>query len=230
VRLTVPHYYDFGPDRDLLGEDLLGPEDWDALRVDGEGIFRFPADPADFARLVEESEWQERRARALAVWIEQSGATTVASYGVGPGIVERWLETLIPHVSLVMSEIAPRTLERLKRHFPNTPVHHHDFCREAPLDAELHLFNGVDTELSDDAWRDVLRRFSDRRVLILPNITLGAKALVGELWCRRPGRRPMRAGWFRTKGRFDELAEPTHEYTRLDGGQVGIAWMLEPRT
>jgi hypothetical protein len=230
VRLTVPHYYDFGPDRDLLGEDLFGPEDWDALRVDGEGIFRFPADPGEFARLVEESDWQERRARALAGWIDESGARTVASYGVGPGIVERWLETLVPDVRLTLSEIGPRTVERLRHHFPDTEVHRHDFCREPPLDADLHMFNGVDTELSDDAWRDVLRRFARCRVLFLPNITLRAKVIVGEIRCRRPGRRPLRAGWWRTKDRFDELFAPTHEARRLDSREAGTGWMLEPRT
>ena len=229
MRITLPHYYDFGPDRHLLGGDLLGPEDWDSLRVDGEGIFRFPADHGEYARLVEESEWQERRARALAGWIGDAGAKTVASYGVGPGIVETWLLQLVPDVELVLSDIAPRTVERLREHFVDCDVHLHDFCRERPLDADLHVFNGVDTELHDKAWRDVLRRFSDRRVLFFPNITLGARVLAGELWCRRPGRRPMRAGWWRTKGRFDELTQPTHEVRRLKAGRAGVAWMLEPR-
>jgi len=229
MRLTLPHYYDFGPDRDLLGGDLLGPEDWDSLRIEGQGTFQFPLDPGSYRELVERSGWQARRARALARWIGESGARTVASYGVGPGIVEAWLRKLSPDVSLVLADYAPRTVEGLRVHFPDLEVHLHDFCREQPLDAELHLFNGVDTELHDQAWRDVLRRFADRRVLFFPNITLGARVLAGELWCRRPGRRPMRAGWWRTKGRFDELTSPTHEISRLTAGRAGVAWMLEPR-
>jgi hypothetical protein len=229
MRLTVPHYYDFGPDRDLLGGDLLGPEEWDSLRIEGRGIFRFPEDPREYERLVAESDWQERRARALAGWLAELGVGTVASYGVGPGIVEAWLLRLVPDVRQVLADIAPRTVERLRVHFDDADVHLHDFCRDEPLDAELHLFNGVDTELNDDAWRDVLRRFRERRVLFFPNITFGARVIAGELWCRRPGRRPMRAGWWRTKGRFDELTAPTHDVRRLDGGRAGVAWMLEPK-
>jgi hypothetical protein len=229
MRLTVPHYYDFGPDRDLLGGDLLGPDDWDSLRVDGEGIFRFPEHPDEYARLVEESAWQERRARAIAGWIAESGARTVASYGVGPGIVETWLGRLVPEVHLILSDIAPRTVERLRVHFADADVRLHDFCREDPFDADLHLFNGVDTELHDKAWRDVLRRFREERVLFFPGITLGLRVIAGELWCRRPGRRPMRAGWWRTKDRFDELTEPTHHVRRLRAGRAGVAWLLEPR-
>lgn len=229
MRLTLPHYYDFGPDRELLGGDLLGPDDWDSLRVEGRGIFRFPADPGEYAKLVAESSWQERRARALAGWIADAGAETVASYGVGPGIVESWLLRLIPGLRLELSDIAPRTVERLKVHFAEAGIHLHDFCREQPLDADLHLFNGVDTELHDRMWRDVFRRFADRRVLFFPNIPLGPKVIVGEIWARRPGRRPMRAGWWRTKGRFEEMMRPTHEVRRLHGGRAGTAWMLEPR-
>ena len=229
MRLTVHHYYDFGPDRHLLAGDLLGPEDWDRLRIEGQGIFRFPAAPADYAKLVAESDWQERRARAVAGWIREAGAGSVASYGVGPGIVESWLRELTPDLELVLSDIAPRTVERIRSHFPDCEVHLHDFCREGPLDADLQLFNGIDTEIHDKGWRDVFRRFADQRVLFFPNITFGARVIAGELWCRRPGRRPMRAGWWRTKDRFDELTRPTHDVSRLDGGRAGVAWMLEPR-
>jgi hypothetical protein len=229
VRLTLPHYYDFGPDRGLLGEDLLGPDDWDSLRVEGRGIFRFPADPDEYARLVSESEWQERRARALAEWIGDTGASSLASYGVGPGIVETWLTRLQPGLRLVLSDIAPRTVERLRGHFPDTEVRLHDFCRGRPLDAELHLFNGVDTELHDRMWRDVFRRFSGKRVLFFPGIALGPKVIAGELWCRRPGKRPMRAGWWRTKDRFEELMRPTHDVHRLRAPRVAPGWLLEPR-
>ena len=229
MRLTLPHYYDFGPDRELLGEDLLGPDDWDSLRVEGRGSFRFPADPGEYAQLVAESGWQERRARAVAGWIADAGATSVATYGVGPGIVETWLRRLLPDVRLVLSDIAPLTVERLKIHFADLEVHRHDFCREQPLDADLHLFNGVDTELHDSLWRDVFRRFSDRRVVFFPNIPLGPKVIAGELWTRRPGRRPMRAGWWRTKDRFEQLMEPTHDIRRLRAKGVAPAWLLEPR-
>lgn len=229
MRLTLPHYYDFGPDRDLLGEDLLGPDDWDSLRVEGRGIFRFPAEADEYEKLVSESEWQERRARALAGWISESGAASLATYGVGPGIVETWLGRLVPDLRLVLSDIAPRTVERLKVHFDDAEVHLHDFCREQPLDAELHLFNGVDTELHDRMWRDVLRRFSDHRVIFFPGIALGPKVIAGELWTRRPGRRPMRAGWWRTRDRFEELFRPTHDLQRLRAPGVAPAWLLEPR-
>lgn len=229
MRLTVPHYYDFGPDRHLLGADRFGPNDWDRLRTEGSGLFRFPADHGEWRRLIETSPWQERRARALAGWIDRLDVESVASYGAGPGIVEAWLRELVPEVRLTLTDVAPLTVERLTEHFGGVDVRTHDFCRDRPIAADLQVFNGVDTELNDRQWRDVLRRFANETVLLFPNITFGVRAALGEAWCRRPGRRPMRAGWWRTKGRFDDLARTSHDARRLAGGRAGNAWLLEPR-
>ena len=229
MRLTVSHYYDFGADRSLLGAELLGPEDWDALRIEGEGIFRFPEDHDDWERMVTENDWQCRRAQTVISWLEPLGVRSVASYGVGPALVERWIQRLRPQWCLALTDIAPRTVDRLEAHFPGVEVRRHDFCREEPVDADVHLFNCVDTELPDQMWRDVFRRFGSRSVLFFPCITFGWRVIARELWCRRPGRDPMRAGWWRTKGRIDELAQPTHQVRRLRAGRAGTAWLLEPR-
>ena len=33
MRLTIPHWYDFGADRSLVGATLADAERWDALRL-----------------------------------------------------------------------------------------------------------------------------------------------------------------------------------------------------
>ncbi len=106
----------------------------------------------------------------------------------------------------------------------------HDFIHDPPLEADVHMFCCIDTELTDNQWRDVLKNFASRKVLIYPCATFGLMTIIGELRQRGPGKNPTRCGYWRTKGRFEELAEHTHEPRRLSAGRAGTGWLCEPNS
>ena len=115
VRLTLPHRYDFGADSDVVGENLLRPEAWDALRTQTSGPVALPADrnafEADNPTLCE-------RAEALSTWLDQLGVGCLASYGVGTGGLELCLHRLAPAPQLVVTEYARETVARLAQKVP----------------------------------------------------------------------------------------------------------------
>ena len=45
MKLTVRHHFDFGDDRGLVGDDLVRPEAWDALRTRTTGAFAAAESP-----------------------------------------------------------------------------------------------------------------------------------------------------------------------------------------
>ncbi|MGI8460472.1 MAG: hypothetical protein ACR2OC_02380 [Solirubrobacterales bacterium] len=229
MKLTVPHYYDFGEDRPLVGDDLLNPDAWDNLRTESNTIFVFHPDREEWDREIAGNAYQERRARQLIEWVEPGGVTRIASYGVGPAPVERWVHNLKPNWQLQLTDYGPRTVERLKTHFPEAETRRHNFVLDLPLKAELHLFCCVDTELTDEEWKLVLRNFSACRMLIYPCATFGLLTIVGELRQRGPGKKPTRCGFWRTKSRFDELISATHDLRRLESRRAGTAWLCEPK-
>jgi hypothetical protein len=229
MRLTVPHFHDFGEDRPLVGDDLLNPDAWDRLRTKSDGIFALPGDREEWDRRVAADTYQERRARAVVAWLDRLEVEHLASYGVGAAPVERWIQRLRPNLRLSVTDFGGLTVERLRQHFEGVAVHHHDFLRDEPLEADLHLFCCVDTDLSDDQWRLVFRNFSGARMLFYPCITFGVRAMIGELRHRRPGRNAIHCGYWRTKGRFDELVSTTHDPERLRDRRAGTAWLCHPR-
>lgn len=42
LRVTIRHYYDFGMDRAIVGDDLVRPDAWDRLRTQTSGVFAIP--------------------------------------------------------------------------------------------------------------------------------------------------------------------------------------------
>jgi hypothetical protein len=165
----------------------------------------------------------------VVAWLERRGVTTIASYGVGPAPVERWINRLRPEWALKLTDYAPRTVERLSTHFPEAQSLEHDFVNDPPLEADIHLFCCVDTELTDDEWRAVLKNFAGVPLLIYPCATFGLLTIVGELRQRGPGKKPTRCGYWRTKGRFEELISHTHVPERLEAGKARTGWFCEPQ-
>ena len=45
LKLTIRHYYDFGADRHVVGDDLVTPESWDGLRTATSGLLRDTRQP-----------------------------------------------------------------------------------------------------------------------------------------------------------------------------------------
>src|SRR5437764_9723744 len=202
MRITMRHYFDFGPERTLVGDDLARPEAWDALRVRSGGPFTMPETRAELESAADQLPELAKRARAIDAELERREVETLASYGVGTGLVEMCLERLRPERKLLLTDYAPQTVERLGALFPRADVHEHDLLRDPPLEADVHLFHRVDTELTDDEWRRVLTRFADERILAVATEVATVPRLAAELLGRVRRRGLSRAGWLRTGDAF----------------------------
>src|SRR4051812_22786059 len=160
LRLTIPHYFDFGEATPLVGDDLVRPEAWDELRTGTDGPFALASDRAELERQADQRPEIAERARQLTAWLDERGVGRLASYGAGAAVLELWLLRLAPARQLLATDYAPRTVERLTRLLPEATVTQHDLLRDQPLDADLHLFHRIDTEFTNEQWRTVLQRFA----------------------------------------------------------------------
>jgi hypothetical protein len=228
VRLTIPHYFDFGEDRVHVGEDLVRPEAWDALRTNTTGPFGVPATRAEWERAADERPEIRDRAERIVAIARERGAGRVASYGAGAASLELWMHRLAPEVELVLTDYAPATVERVTAIFPEATVREHDLLTDAPVDADLHLFHRIDTELSNAQWHGVLRRFAHVPVLVAATEIIDVSRAVMELRGRLRNRRISRAGWLRTRAAFEALWGREHEATPVRIGDLD-GWMLDPR-
>jgi hypothetical protein len=228
MRITIRHHYDFGADRRLVGEDLARPEAWDALRTGTSGPFSVAASGEQLDRDARERPELERRAREIDRWLDENHVGTLASYGVGGGILEWWLERLASQRRLLLAEYAPKTVERLDELFPAAEVYRHNLAADPPLNADAHLFHRVDTELTNAEWLETLRRFAGERVLVVATEVATPPRLLQELFLRLRSRRLTNAGWLRTRDAFEALWRDTHEATPLRLHDLE-AWSLEPR-
>jgi hypothetical protein len=222
------HYFDFGSERALVGGDLVRPEAWDALRVRSGGPFAMPETRAELELAADEQPELAERARAIDAELVRRRVETVASYGVGAGLIEAWLERLRPERKLVLTDYAPRTVERLRTLFPEAHIHEQNLVRDPPLEADAHLLHRVDTELTNDEWRGLLKRFANERVVIVATEVATLPRLAAELVGRVRRRGLSRAGWLRTRDAFEALWTPTHDACPVDFHDLH-GWVLEPR-
>ena len=225
----MPHYFDFGGDRALVGDDLGRAEAWDALRTRTSGAFSIASTPDELARRAREQPELEPRARAVEQVACRLGARSLASYGAGAGVLEWWLRELAPERSLTLTEYAPETVAGLSALLPSACVVRHDLAADAPLDADLHVFHRIDTELADAGWRAAFGRFADERVLVVAAGVAGPAALAGAVVRRlRAGRRATRAGWLRTAHALEAGWGPTHHAAQMTLHDLP-GWLLTPR-
>lgn len=222
------HHFDFGADRQFVGDDLVTPSAWDSLRVDTAGPFALASSREELERQAAARTELADRARAVDAWLDASGAGKVASYGVGAAVLEWWLMRESPERDLLLADYAPRTLERLEALFPGVEVQRHDLLSDGPLPADAHLFHRIDTELSDEEWRDLLRRFSTATILVVATEVATARRLLSELLLRVRRRRLSRAGWLRTRDAFEALWQETHDAEPLRVHDLD-GWALTPR-
>ncbi len=228
MRLTVRHVYDFGDDRAVVGDDLVRPDAWDALRTQTSGPFAIARDAAELDRMADEHPEVGERARAIDRVLEERGVGTLASYGTGGGLPERWLQRIRPDRRLLLTDYGPETVERLRLLFPGVEVHRHDLLRDEPLEADAHLFHRIDTELGDAEWKQVFSRFAGRTVLVVATEVASTRRIAAEVRKRLQNRHVSRAGWMRNRAAFEALFRATHgarplTFNDLDG------WLLEPR-
>jgi hypothetical protein len=227
MRLTIRHRFDFGADRELVGDDLVRPEAWDALRTRSGGPFALAGARAELERAAGERPDIEARARAIDAWLEQRAVRRLASYGVGGALLELWLLRLRPERELVLTDYAPATVSRVRELFPDAEVLGHNLLTDPPVVADLHLFHRIDTEFTNREWRRILERFAALPVLVVATEVIDLRRVVAELWAMRHGRSTTRAGWIRTRGAFEALWRPTHAATPLRFHDLE-AWALEP--
>jgi hypothetical protein len=203
------------------------PEAWDALRTQTSGPFAMAGTRAELEAQADARPEIDARARQISEWLDGRGAATVASYGVGAALPELWLQRHAPQRRLIATDYGEATIERLRTLLPEMEPVHHDLLHDSPLTADIHLFHRIDTEFSNGQFRALLQRFADVHLLVVATEVTTLRGAVGEVRkALRPG--TSRAGWARTRGAFEALWCPTHEFTRLRFNDLD-AWALEPR-
>jgi hypothetical protein len=228
VRLTLRHVYDFAEDRALVGDDLVRPEAWDALRTRTSGPFGLPAEREAWIIAAEADGAIGGRADAIDSWLRAAGADSVASYGVGSGALELLLHRRTPGRRLIATDFGPATVARLAGLFPEAEVRTHDLLSAPPLDADVHLLSRVDTELTDDEFRTVLRAFAGERLLVVATAVISPVDAALQILQRLRHRGLTRAGWARNRAAFEALWRPTHDATAIVVHDLA-AWDLRPR-
>jgi hypothetical protein len=222
------HHFDFGADRPVVGDDLVRPESWDALRTLTAGAFALAGSREELERTADTRPEIGDRARAIDRWLKNRGVRKLASYGVGGAVLESRLVRFDPARRLLLGDYAPETVERLRTLLPEAEVQRHDLLRDPPFAADVHLFHRVDTELTNAEWREALRRFEHETVLVVATEIATPRRLLQELLLRARSRHLTRAGWLRTRDAFEALWLGTHVATPLRLPDLE-AWSLEPR-
>jgi hypothetical protein len=227
VRLTVRHHFDFGADRAVVGDDLVRPEAWDALRTQTSGAFALAETREEWERTADEHPELEARARRLDAVFERRGARRVVSYGAGGATLECWLNRVAPQRDLVVTDYAHATVERLTPIFAEAECVVHDLSADGPLDGDLHLFHRIDTEFENRQWEEVFERFAAVPIVFVAAGQVGLRGALAEV---RKGRRPgaSRAGWVRTRPALEALWKRSHTAASVDVGDLP-AWELAPK-
>jgi hypothetical protein len=224
--LTAPHYFDFGSEREQVGSDLVRPDRWDALRLDTRGAFAMARSRSELeAQLAAPPELRER-ALVISEVLQGEGAVSLASYGVGGGVLE--LALAEQGWPLLITEYAPRTVERLRVLLPEAETVQHDLRKAEPLSADWHLFHRIDTEHTGKQWNAIFNRFAQARVVFIPGEVASLRRLLAEVQVRLRSRRASHAGWLRNRAALEALWRDTHRarahrFHDLDG------WLLLPR-
>lgn len=226
MRLTVRHHFDFGAERELVGDDLVRAEAWDALRTQSSGPFAMARTRDELEQQLTAREDIDGRAKAIDGLLGELGVGTLASYGAGGGVLELGLVKCSPQRRLVLTDFGDDTLARLREVLPEVEVVKHDLRSDGPLEADVHLFHRIDTELPNAGWRDVLDRFAGERILVVATEVHHLNGLIREV--RKGLQGGSRAGWARNRGAFEALWKRTHDARPLRMNDLN-AWLLEPR-
>jgi hypothetical protein len=226
IPITIRHRYSFREDRAIAGADLNCAAAWDKLRVGSSGSFKLSATRAALEKEADIRPEIGERMRVLAEGLRGTGSVSIASYGVGTAMAEVWLRRWLPKARLILTEYAPTTRARLQQLFPNDDVVPHDLRRDAPLDADVHIFHRIDSEFTNCEWRTIFERFATQRIVLLATELLSARSALRETsYLLTP--HTTRAGWIRNRRAFELLWRSSHRsnprrFNDLDG------WVLEP--
>ena len=161
--LTIRHVFDFGPDRELVGDDLIRADRWDALRTQTCGAFAIASSRAELAEVADSRPELDARARAIAKVARTRRAESLASYGVGGAVLELCLMRAgSGRLRLTLSDYAPETVTRLRQLFPEAEVQRFDLTRDPPLRATSSSSTGSTQSLTTTLgeWSSVASRLS----------------------------------------------------------------------
>ena len=227
MRITIPHFYDFGQQGAELGDALNTPQAWDSLRTGSPGAFAMATDCDAWEQQSRQNSIVRTRAKDLCNELATLGARSLASYGVGGAILEYWVRELSPDLALTITENAPATLSRLELFFPEAAVALHDILNEDPVSADVHLLHRIDTEFSNDELSRIIARLQNETVIVIATRLLDLRAVLGELRQRlKPG--ATRAGLQRTRAVFEETWRDSHAIERHSFGDLE-GWILTPK-
>ena len=226
MKLVVRRVFDFGHQRDEVGETLLSPGAWDAVRR-LPGAFHLQDTREQWLADGSQPPYPER-AKSVAALAQRVGALSLCSHGVGGGLLEQQVHQLAPELELTCTDFAPETVGGLSELFEGANVVVADLRDPSSLPrADLHLMHRLDQELSEHEWHAVFARL-DAPVVFVPSEILTLVVAAKELVRRTLRPRATGAGWFRNEAALRALWSPWFE----DGPvQIGdeIGFLLSPR-
>lgn len=222
MKWTIRHYYDFGADAQVIGASLASDVAWDRLRLDTTlDAFSLPRDRDAWLRLCEADQEARRRAHDVARVVVAGRYRTVVSVGVGRAHLEYWLKREQPDLKLTCLDYTARTVGVLRGLFVECDAMELFDLRTTrwPIRGPdtLYLLCRLDTELNNDEWAAVFGRMAVAhidRVLFVATGFIKPRTLVQEAARHLAGalhlRRPVFAGYLRTKSAFRQLWRPSY--------------------
>jgi hypothetical protein len=218
IKLTVPHYYKFGTLAGEVGENLVTPSSWDALRLKKTTInpFAIPDTKSEWIENCESNSQLQERGRLLSQRLRELGVSELLSIGSGGACLEYHLLSNMPELKLQMTDFAPLTVERMKSHFEGLAQYQlFNMTTDSWSVASQKsvLFSRIDSELSNIEWVTVLKSVFDsnvRRILFIPTEFLKTRSLARSLvyaLTKKIGltRTVSRAGYLRNRAAFIAL-------------------------
>ena len=204
-----------------LDQRLEGAAAWDTLRTsETEPSFGVPATREAWESQCGQAFLIERGA-AIAGIADRLGAKAIVSFGVGRACVEYQIHRANPHLSLHLSDFAPKTVQRLRKLFLEAgSVSVVDILRDdlPHVQGGLTLLHRIDTEFTDEELRQVFARLSGAGhglILVVPTGFLTLRELLVEAGRRVVSstrlRRATAAGHVRTRAVYDTFWRGLYE-------------------
>jgi hypothetical protein len=226
VKLVVQRVYDFGAQREEVGDTLLSPSAWDAVRR-LPGAFHLD-DTREEWLAAGSSSLYPQRAAAVVRLVRALDARSLCSHGVGGALLEQGIHELLPELPVTCTDFAPQTVARLRELFEGVNVVVADLRDPESLpSADLHLMHRLDQELSEGQWHAVFARLA-APVVFVPSEILTVATAAKELARRVLRPRASRAGWFRNEDALRALWAPWFDDRAVQiGDEAG--YLLTPR-
>jgi|SRR3989344_2490755 len=244
--LTIKHYYPLGRISYLLKDgELNSSESWDILRKI-HSQFSISEDREEWLKSAEgkrtgkenvKKDGQEgnliQRARDVVDIIDHLGITCVFSLGVGGAGLEYQIKKIKPEVKMVCSEYSHVAVNALKKVFLECDeivyfdARNDDFTStimEYPS-RQLHLISRLDVDLTDEEFRDVIKRMYDsgiQNILVICGGCLTLRGLFNRLHQRinyRLHSVPLAfAGYLRSAKTFSSFWYNSYQSTEINCG------------